>query len=177
MSAFLSRLVCLSPNPLCFCEVVLYSLARRCHILSQNSQDDTFKKSADLGGILAQIVLGAIEGYTSANNVLMHGQNYDGTGDLRAYFKGGMFVAFPGIDKNNVTNTVNQFLIGQAVNQLYRVQKIFIMGGGACGDNQGIGSGPQDSMVCRDGKAWYLYYWYVLAIYLATTSSYALLSI
>jgi hypothetical protein len=52
-------------------------------------------------------------------------------------------------------------LVGTSINQLYRAQKVFIMGGAACGDNQGIGSGPQDtsSYICRDGKAWYLYYW------------------
>lgn len=33
------------------------------------------------------------------------------------------------------------------------------MGGGACGDGQGIGSGPQNYSVCRNGQAWYLYYW------------------
>lgn len=34
------------------------------------------------------------------------------------------------------------------------------MDGGACGDAEGvIGNGPQDQSVCRDGKAWYLYYW------------------
>ena len=36
------------------------------------------------------------------------------------------------------------------------------MGGGACGDGQGIGSGPQNYSVCRNGQAWYLYYWCVL---------------
>ncbi len=32
------------------------------------------------------------------------------------------------------------------------------MGGAACGDNQGIGNGPMESMFCED-EAWYLYYW------------------
>ena len=121
--------------------------------------DDTFKKSADLGGILGSIVIGAIESFTSANNILMHGQNYQGTGDLRDYWRGGAFVDYPGVDKNAVTNTMNGFLIGQAINQLWRQQKIFILGGGACGDNQGIGEGPQGYSVCRNGQAWYLYWW------------------
>ena len=89
----------------------------------------------------------------------MHGDNYQNSGDIRTYLGGGAFVAFPGVDKNALIDLMNAFLLGQAVNQLYRVQKIFIMGGGACGDNQGIGSGPQGASVCRDGKAWYLYYW------------------
>ena len=124
-----------------------------------SSQDDTFQKSADLGGILGQIVIGAMKSYTRANNILMAGGNYDNTGDIRTYTHGGLFVDFPGVDKNGVINAMSNMLIGQAVNALWRTQKVFILGGGACGDNQGIGSGPQAASVCRDNKAWYLYYW------------------
>ena len=124
-------------------------------------QDDTFQKSAALGAALSTIVLGAMDGFTSSNSELMKGNNHDNTGDIRSHFKDGMFVAFCGVDKNAVTNTMNTFLIGNAVNVLWRTQKIFIMGGGACGDGQGIGSGQQDCSVCRNGQAWYLYYWYV----------------
>ena len=124
-------------------------------------QDDTFHKSAALGAALSTIVLGAMDGFNSSNNELMKGNNYDNTGDIRSYFKDGMVVAFGGVDKNAVTNTMNTFRIGNAVNILWRTQKIFIMGGGACGDGQCIGSGPQDYSVCRNGQAWYLYHWYV----------------
>lgn len=127
--------------------------------LTCNSQDDTLQKSADLGGILAKVVVDSMKAFTSANNALMHGDNYLNAGDIRSYLKGGLFVNFGGVDKNAVTDAMNGLLIGQAINQLYRTQKIFIMGGGACGDNQGIGSGPADYGICRDGKAWYLYYW------------------
>ncbi|KAI4253819.1 MAG: hypothetical protein LQ352_003460 [Teloschistes flavicans] len=122
-------------------------------------QDDTFQKSADLGGILGKIVLEAMKSYIAANNLLMHGDNFESSGDIRSYLKGGLFLAFPGVDKVALIDSMNAFLTGQAINQLWRTQKIFIMGGGACGDGQGIGSGPQDHSVCRDGKAWYLYYW------------------
>ena len=124
-----------------------------------SSQDDTFQKSADLGGILGQIVIGAMKSFTSANNILMAGGNYDGTGDIRTYMDGGLFVDFPGVDKNGVIDAMSNLLIGQAINALWRTQKVFIMGGGACGDNQGTGSGPQAASVCRNGQAWYLYYW------------------
>lgn len=127
--------------------------------LTCNSQDDTLKRSADLGGILANVVVDSMKAFTSANNALMRGDKYLNTGDIRSYLKGGLFVNFGGVDKNAVTDAMNALLIGQAINQLYRTQKIFIMGGGACGDNQGIGSGPADYGICRDGKAWYLYYW------------------
>ncbi|CAI7658698.1 unnamed protein product [Penicillium glandicola] len=33
------------------------------------------------------------------------------------------------------------------------------MGGGACGDNKGIGSSPKASIICYDGRAWYLHCW------------------
>ncbi|CAL8578177.1 hypothetical protein XPA_003976 [Xanthoria parietina] len=123
-------------------------------------QDDTFQKSADLGGILGTIVLEAMKGFTSANNILMHGDAFHDTGDIRTYLKGGLFLDFGGVDKVKLIDTMNAFLVGQAVNQLYRTQKIFVMGGGACGDADGvIGHGPQDQSICRDGKAWYLYYW------------------
>ena len=47
----------------------------------------------------------------------MQGQNYDNTGDIRSYFEGGMFVDFGGVDINGVTNAMNAFLIGNAVNE------------------------------------------------------------
>ena len=80
-------------------------------------QDDTFSTSAQLGSELSTIVVGAIEGFVSANNQLMAGQNYDNMGDIRSYLEGGMFVAFGGVDINGVTNAMNAFLIGNAVNE------------------------------------------------------------
>lgn len=123
-------------------------------------QDDTFEKDADLGAILSKVVVGSMKSFTSANNQLVAGQNYENSGDIKTYLSGGAFVNFGGVDKNAVIDQMNAFLLGNAVNQLWGQQKIFIMGGGQCGDDQGIGSGPQDSSVCRDGKAWYLYYWH-----------------
>lgn len=100
-----------------------------------------------------------MKAFVGANNVLMGGGNFENTGDIRTYLSGGFFVNYGGVDKVTIIDSMNGFLIGQAINQLWRTQKIFIMGGGACSDNQGIGSGPQEAMVCRDNRAWYLYYW------------------
>ncbi|KAL8888991.1 MAG: hypothetical protein Q9215_003650 [Flavoplaca cf. flavocitrina] len=122
-------------------------------------QDNTFQKSADLGGLLGSIVLKGMKTYINANNLLMRGENFQDTGDIRTYLKGGLFLDFPGIDKVAVIDNINAKLVGHAVNALWRSQKVFIIGGGACGDGQGIGEGPQDMAVCRDGKAWYLYWW------------------
>ncbi|KAJ5096138.1 hypothetical protein NUU61_005494 [Penicillium alfredii] len=121
-------------------------------------QDDTFEKSADLGKILGSVVTDSLKSFTSANNDLMSGKTYDDD-DIRAYISGGAFLAYPGVDKNAVTDAMTNMLEGIAINQLYRTQKIFVMGGAACGDAQGIGGGPWEASVCRDGKAWYLYYW------------------
>lgn len=127
-------------------------------MLTAPSTDDTFQKSADLGGILGTVVVDSLKSFTTANNQLMDGQSYNNA-DIRSYVSGGAFLDYQGVDKNAVTDSMTSMLVGTSINQLYRTQKIFIMGGGACGDNQGIGSGPQESVVCRDGKAWYLYYW------------------
>lgn len=110
--------------------------------------------------MLSKIVVDSMKSFTSANNQLMAGSNYDNTGDIKSYLKGGAFVNFPGVDKNVVIDVMNAFLLGNAVNELWRQQKIFIMGGGSCEDGQGIGSGPKDYSLCKDGKAWYLYYWH-----------------
>ncbi|KAL8996028.1 MAG: hypothetical protein Q9169_004375 [Polycauliona sp. 2 TL-2023] len=107
---------------------------------------------AGLGGPVAGAAAGA-------GSALFAGDDFQGTGDIRTYLQGGLFLAYPGIDKVAVIDRMNAKLIGHAVNALLRTQKVFIMGGGACGDNQGIGNGPQDRSICRDGKAWYLYWW------------------
>lgn len=88
----------------------------------------------------------------------MAGNQYNDR-DIRSYLDGGAFLNYPGVDKNAVTDAMTSMMVGTSVNQLYRTQKIFVMGGGACGDGEGIGSGPQEASICRDGKAWYLYYW------------------
>lgn len=112
-----------------------------------------------MGAILGSIVLESLKSFISANNILMHGDAFGDSGDIRSYLKNGLFLDFPGVDKVGVINSMNAFLTGQAINALWRTQKVFIMGGGACGDGQGIGDGPQATSICRDGKAWYLYWW------------------
>lgn len=99
-----------------------------------------------------------MKSFTKGNNDLMRGNSYLNH-NIPDYLAGGNFLDFPGVDKNTITDKMNAFLAAKAINQLWRTQKIFVMGGGACGDNQGIGEGPQAYSVCRDGKAWYLYMW------------------
>ncbi|OTA59755.1 hypothetical protein K449DRAFT_466779 [Hypoxylon sp. EC38] len=126
----------------------------------QSEKDDTLEKDAQLGDVLGSIVVSSLKTFTAINNDLMVGKNYNNQGDITSYLKNGAFVDFGGVDKNGVIDVINAFLIGNAVNELWRQQKIFILGGGKCGDGEGIGSGPKDYSICRDGKAWYLYYWH-----------------
>ncbi|KAL8998738.1 MAG: hypothetical protein Q9169_002293 [Polycauliona sp. 2 TL-2023] len=101
-----------------------------------------------------------MKAFTSANKILMHGDSFKNTGDIRNSLQGGLFLDFGGVDKVKLIDTMNAFLTGQAINQPYRTQKIFVTGSGACGDANGvIGNGAKDQSICRDGKAWYLYYW------------------
>ena len=38
--------------------------------------------------------------------------------------------------------------------------KGFILGGATCGDNEGIGNGSMEYMLCQDWKSRYSYYWH-----------------
>ncbi|KAI0829154.1 hypothetical protein F5Y06DRAFT_290880 [Hypoxylon sp. FL0890] len=126
----------------------------------QADKDDTLQQDADLGALLGKIVVDTFKNFINANNDLMAGKNYDNSGDIKSYLQGGLFVNYPGVNIPEMIDVFNSFFIANAVNQLWRQQKVFIMGGAKCGDGQGIGEGPQDYSVCRDGKAWYLYYWH-----------------
>ena len=122
------------------------------------SQNDVFQKSADLGDILSKIVVESIKAFTAANNELMQGHNFEDSGDIRAYMQGGLFVDYGGVNKNALVDVTNNLLTGNAINELYRTQKIYIMGGAPCNDDT-LGPGPANAVVCRNGLAWYLYYW------------------
>jgi hypothetical protein len=93
------------------------------------------------------------------NDQLMAGNDFGGRGDIRAFFKNGTFVNFPGVNATLAIDYMNTMLLAKAVNNLWRRQKVFIMGGGNCNDNSGLGEGPANAKLCRDGKAWYLYFW------------------
>ncbi|KAL9105854.1 MAG: hypothetical protein Q9227_009017 [Pyrenula ochraceoflavens] len=154
-------------NPLVSLQCVAFSNVILARTNQANSQDDTFQKSADLGGILGNIVLNGMESFTEANNELMAGHTYGDVGDIRSFIDGGYFDNSKGPDVNDLTDKIDAFLIGTSVNKLWRTMKVFIMGGaeggGACnGDDStnGIGNGPRAYSICRDGKSWYLYYWH-----------------
>lgn len=97
--------------------------------------------------------------FLQANAALMAGKTWGNTGDLSKFVQRGQWVDYPGMNESSVLTSWNNLLTGAAINQLYRLQKVFIVGGGPCDDSGGIGTGPQEAKFCRDGKAWYLYYW------------------
>lgn len=118
-------------------------------------------READLGAVLARFFNNLNSYLTKSNNAIMQGSgaNKDWEGPmLFDYLNGGGFVAFEGVDKRRVKDTMEGMLLGTAVNHLWRTQKVGIVGGLPCNEDLGIGHGPDES-VCRDGKAWYIYHW------------------
>ncbi|KAL8827105.1 MAG: hypothetical protein Q9191_003388 [Dirinaria sp. TL-2023a] len=120
--------------------------------------DDTPKKVAEIGKILGDISVEAAQALSDTNNKLMKGESLK-SGDIRSYLAGGSFVSFEGINKSALIDKLNRQIYALTVNAIWRAQPVFILGGGACGDNQGIGSGPREASLCRNDRAWYLYYW------------------
>ena len=89
----------------------------------------------------------------------MKGDNFENTGDIRSYLANGSFVDFKPFDKLAYSDGFISVLKLHVANALWRAQRVFILGGAACGDNQGIGYGPPEGSYCHNGKAWYLYRW------------------
>ena len=127
-------------------------------LATQQKADDTPKKSAQMGATLASLFQQAMTYFTQANNILMKGQTFGGY-DIRSYLAGGAYLNGPNPNITALTETANTLLASVAINQLWKKQKIFIMGGGPCDDSGGIGAGPQEAKLCRNGQAWYLFYW------------------
>lgn len=126
-------------------------------------EEPKLEKAADFGARLGRMSQEVPKIYIDMNNVLMRGDNFRDSGDIRDYFKEGFFVHFKGVDEIAVIDAVNVLTTSYAINSIWRSnQRIYIMGGGKCGDNQGIGTGPQDGCWCdeKDNTAWYIYYWH-----------------
>ncbi|CAL5865852.1 uncharacterized protein PFLUO_LOCUS58 [Penicillium psychrofluorescens] len=130
-------------------------------ISPQDSSDIT---NAELGHTMAQAVSSAKSAFININNALMRGDNYQGTGDIRKYLQKGAWVNYPGLSKDAAKNSMVSMLQSMMINSLWRMQRVFIIGGASCDENQGIGSGPKsnqgENYICDDqNRAWYLYYW------------------
>ena len=122
------------------------------------NSDDTPKKAAQMGATLASLFQKGMASFTQANNVLMKGLQF-GNQDIRGYLSGGAYLTGPNPNISAITQTAETLLASVAINQLWKQQKIFIMGGGPCDDSGGIGNGPQEAKLCKNNQAWYLFYW------------------
>ncbi|KAJ5817218.1 hypothetical protein N7447_009451 [Penicillium robsamsonii] len=130
-------------------------------ILGISSKESTSLTQADLGHFMANILPEISKAFISGNNELMLGHGY-GDGDIRNMLEGGSWVDFPGLKKDDAQQTMINIVKSMMINALWRKQRVFILGGGACGDGQDVGRGTNegDNVYCDEQKrAWYLYYW------------------
>ncbi|KAJ5836344.1 hypothetical protein N7447_002370 [Penicillium robsamsonii] len=129
-----------------------------------SSADSSDVTQANLGHMMAEAVRSISGSFINMNNELMYGNGYgSSSADVRTYLKGGSWVHYQGLQKNGAKDVMINVMQSMMINSLWRMQRVFILGGGACGDGQGIGSGisaPDDNYICdENGKAWYLYFW------------------
>ncbi|KAK4868241.1 hypothetical protein LT330_007439 [Penicillium expansum] len=132
--------------------------------IAVSSTDTSDITQANLGHIMAQAVNDIAGSFISTNNELMFGHGYGSSSeDIRTYLQGGSWVNYPGLQKNGARDSMIAIMQSMMINSLWRMQRVFIIGGGACGDGQDIGhgiAGSGDNTICDDNnRAWYLYYW------------------
>ncbi|KAK2784331.1 hypothetical protein FQN53_008560 [Emmonsiellopsis sp. PD_33] len=79
---------------------------------------------------------------------------------------GGFWVDYPSVDKSALAQNTFATLKAIAINEIWKLQKVFIVGGGSCDDNDGFGQGNSGSdngayawCDVDNNQAWYLYYW------------------
>lgn len=130
--------------------------------LIQNRQlgVNSFEHAASLGSAIAETAHTTFADLITTNNVIMKGGSLADNSTLETFLHGGAFLDVT-VDKVRAMDTMGTMIQGQAINQLWRQNKIFILGGGACGDNEGLGSGPQLYVYCdpKTNKAWYMFFW------------------
>lgn len=99
--------------------------------------------------------------FIEGNNELMLGHGY-GKGDIRTMLRGGSWVNYEGLKKAPAQQAMINIIKSMMINSLWRSQRVFILGGGACHDGQDVGQGTNDgdNVWCdEENRAWYLYYW------------------
>ncbi|KAI9677475.1 MAG: hypothetical protein M1817_006429 [Caeruleum heppii] len=122
--------------------------------------DDTYQQAGKMSAALSQLFMTTMTAFIHGNDELMAGRPLGDSGDIRGYLQDGNFVNFGGVNQTATMQLMSDMLTAKAINTLWRQQKIFILGGGPCDDSGGLGPGPQDGKLCRDGKAWYLFFWH-----------------
>lgn len=130
---------------------------------------DVFEATANSGYAMSKALKETFTSIFGLNDNLMAGKEIKeegghNSGDLRQFLKGGRWVNAPELDKVNGLDVMTGALQSVHINTLWKQQSVFIMGGGSCGDGDGIGTGPKDqegsNYWCDDNdKAWYLYFY------------------
>ncbi len=139
------------------------------------SEDNTPIQAAEVGIRVRDLFLSMMNSYTMYNDVLLTGRTIGGQ-DIRHVFKGGKFapsstLSPPNaatdtpptglIDISSVTQLMSSLLSAFTINEYWRKQRVFIMGGEPCNQPSGkIGRGPAKAKVCWNGREWFLYYWH-----------------
>jgi hypothetical protein len=121
-----------------------------------------FGTTADVASYMGQEITKLMTDLMSVNDKVFNGDSLDdqGTSRIGNLIQGGTFLN-ASINEVDATSGLQAMLMSMAINQLWKANKVFIMGGGQCGDNQGIGNGPQNATWCdpETNTAWYLYFW------------------
>ncbi|KAJ5211201.1 hypothetical protein N7491_011021 [Penicillium cf. griseofulvum] len=130
-------------------------------ILGVSYKDPTSITQADLGHLMANILPEISKAFIEGNNELMLGHGY-GEGDIRTILEGGSWINYEGLKKAPAQQAMINIIKSMMINSLWRSQRVFILGGGACHDGQDVGQGLNDgdNVWCdEENRAWYLYYW------------------
>ncbi|KXG52184.1 uncharacterized protein PGRI_084680 [Penicillium griseofulvum] len=134
-------------------------------ILATGPKDTSGVTQAKLGHFMAETVKRVAGSFITTNDELMAGHSHEtetGPIDIRSYLQGGAWVNYGGLKKTDAHDKMTTILQSLMINSLWRSQRVFIMGGGACGDGQDVGQGTNanDNVFCdEENRAWYLYYW------------------
>lgn len=125
----------------------------------QPAKDLKFDTAAEIGRELGALLEEMVKKWTMSNNVLMKGQPYLDSGDLRAYVGGGLFINYQKPDQVMLLDKFSDLLTGHAINAMWSKQKSYIIGGRPCDYDykiQKIDDPQTHYTACIDGRMYYL---------------------
>jgi hypothetical protein len=111
-------------------------------ISASNPGGNNFQHASEVSSAIGNVIQSSLSNLINENNLLMAGGTFDNNGTGIANFLTGGGFLNASVNEVSTTQGYNTMIQGMAINQLWRQNKIFVMGGGKCGDNQGIGNGP-----------------------------------
>lgn len=95
-------------------------------------KDHSVTDAADLGAALGELVLASSKELVNADNLLMQGRVVSQSGDIRRFLRGGYWVDYKGLDRTKLVDNLAGFLLGNAINRIWRTQEVYIVGGPRC---------------------------------------------